>query len=411
MKNQNTIVKTWLALAAALIWSVTASAQAFQLDHYLSYDIKTTSSISHSIKLKDQFIDWTDFRVNKPMKLLNPAVKRHNNQVYGITNPQLHYTAYRLEGQDLSIIAPVIVSNQFGQFILEQFRADRLLVPTRKINFTPFDDADRIDAQGFDISEDHYLCYEIPPITIATDSGFLKDQFRGRSFGNLVAKRFCNPVAKAHDGRVSEIINDIPDNHLMCFELDKTRILRVVALFNQFGAKKALVVRDDELCVPSIKMRLPELCVGSTPDNDGVCNGMCPTPSDICLPDEASGACDCFPNQPELCEDTTPDADGMCNGICDNPDDVCLPSLTSDFCQCIPTTPRICTDTLPDPNEQCNGLCPDGEVCVVSPDLSCECQPQILPCGVMPDGQCGGLCPDNLICRAIAGTDICECLQ
>lgn len=47
-------------------------------DQYLSYDIKTASLRSHKVKLRDQFISWSDFVVGKPIQLLNPTLTALN---------------------------------------------------------------------------------------------------------------------------------------------------------------------------------------------------------------------------------------------------------------------------------------------------------------------------------------------
>lgn len=384
----------------------------FEPDHYLSYDILTISLHKHHISLQDQFIDWTDFTVRKPIKLLNPVAKRHNGQVHGIKDPKLHYTAYELNyPNDISIDEKVLVINQFGEFILEKFRPDRLLTPTYKRELTMLNENDAFDPMHHSDAYDHYLCYEIPPITIETGAGFLKDQFRSRPFDKLVAKRFCNPAAKKHKDKVYDIAHDDPTNHLMCFEIDSLRIFRVVALLNQFGVKKAIVTKDDELCVPSFKTKLADECMGSKPGDDGMCNGICPNPADTCLPDPAGQRCDCF-SQPIPCTEDTWSDDGVCNGYCPDPTQACLPDFTTEGCYCAPQEPQNCFDTIPGDDGTCNGLCPAGEICVSNPDQKCECRPEHTPCGFNADGSCGGLCPiDAPFCDIIPGTNECGCFN
>lgn len=341
------------------------STELFEPDHYISYDIQTARSQRHHIKLRDQFIDWTAFAVGKPIKLLNPTLKRHNNQVFEIKNPALHYTGYELEyAHDIHISANVLVVNQFGSFFLDEFRPDRLLTPAQKRHLTP------LATDNEAIIADHYLCYEIPPFEVTTEFGFLKDQFRSKEFQNLVARRFCNPAAKLHNDKVYDIVNDVSSNHLMCFEMDKERIHHIVDLLDQFGIKKAFVHRDDELCVPSYKIELPDDCEGSAPNDDGICNGLCPHPNDICRPDS-----------------------------------------TNQHCACFRTEPLPCSSTFPDNNGQCDGQCPEGEICVNHSGEKCECRPLATPCGITPDGQCGGSCTGtDEVCSFIPGTDICRCL-
>jgi hypothetical protein len=358
----------YINIALAMFYSFTGFA--FDPDHYISYDIKTTSSTSHKIRLKDQFIDWTNFRVRNAIKLLNPTLKRHNNQVFEIKNPRLHYTAYKLDyRQAITINKHVEVTNQFGTFKLETFRPDRLLTPSLKRNLSLLASQEARPPQA-----DHYLCYEIPPVTITTDFGFLRDQFRRRSFENtLIATRFCNPVAKIHDNRTYPILNDDEANHLMCFQLERERLFRIVAILNQFGVKKALVTRDDELCVPSVKRDVVIECLGSLPDEDGICNGLCPNPNDVCRPSATNNECTCVQDPVELCIDSIPDPDGVCGGLCVDPNDSCLPSTTGDFCSCVPQVD--------------------------------------FPCSLNADGQCGGFCQDPAqVCTIIPGSTNCACI-
>ncbi len=384
------------------IFSLTTNA--FEPDHYLSYRIKSAAIRSNKIRLQDQFIDWTDFVVSKPSQLLNPTLKRHDNKVHEIKNPRLHYADYRLRyEQDINVSANVIAINQFGTFNLKEFRPHSVLVPTEKRTFSWFGD----DAK--DVPGDHYLCYAIPPITVENEFGFLKDQFRSRVFEKLTATRFCNPAAKIHDGKRYDIENKEEENHLMCFDIGPRRILKVVQLLNQFGNKKALVVRDHELCVPTIKIHLPTECKGSFPDEQGVCNGDCPNPTDTCQP-TATGPCECRPAQPVPCSDSTPDGEGMCNGECTAPNTVCLPDSTLTKCNCVPDLPLECADTLPNADGVCGGFCPSGENCVVNADDRCECQPEVRLCGRQDDGQCGGECPTAAdVCVNNPLNDECFC--
>lgn len=265
----------------------------FVPDHYLSYDVHTVSLHRHHISLKDRFIDWTDFVVQKPFKLLNPTVKRHNGAVYDIRDPKLHYAAYELDfDQDLFVDEKVLVINQFGQFEIDAFKVNHILVPTHKKELAAAFDDKLSDAHHRD-QADHYLCYEIPPVELDLQSGFLKDQFRSRSFGKMTARHFCNPVAKKHNDRVFDIVHNDSTNHIMCFEIERESIWKAVELINQFGEKKVLVTHDDELCVPSASINIPRECSQGQPSDGGMCNGYCDDPTLTCLPDTSGGGCYC----------------------------------------------------------------------------------------------------------------------
>lgn len=348
------------------------ATQIFEPDHYLSYDVQAAPHSPVRVTLRDQFIGPKDFIVEKPIKLLNPTLKRHNNQVFEIKYPKLHYTSYQLKPlEDVVINSTVLVFNQFGQFIFNEFRPSRLLAPTRKI-LTPLSGNPAEDLKPrHTLLADHYLCYDVLPQTVTTQFGYLRDQFRARTFENLIVRRLCNPVAKRHANRDFDIIHNNETNHLLCFELPKKRILKFASLVDQFGAKGAVFLNDDELCVPSIKFKLSGgECEGSLPDFDGQCNGSCPTPSQICLPDPATQLCRCADEVPSQCVDTTPGSDGQCNGECP-PNQLCVADLTND---------------------------------------SCQCQEILEPCAISADGICGGSCPAGEICINIPGANDCDCV-
>jgi hypothetical protein len=369
-----------VATVISLLLSFSSSAdnslvprQIFEPDHYLSYDVKAGPHTVETVTLKDQFIGPVDFIVEKPIKLLNPTLKRHNNVVVDIKYPRLHYTSYQISPiQDLQVNATVLVYNQFGQFVFDQFRPSRLLAPTRKVITPTF--TNPTDKPGADaaLQADHYLCYDIPRQTVATSFGYLKDQFRSRGFENLIATRLCNPVTKVHGEKVFQIVHQNEMNHLLCFELSKKTIFKMAALVDQFGTKGAVAFNDDELCVPSIKIKLSsDQCEGSLPDFEGQCNGSCPDPTNVCLPDPASQVCRCRDGIPTQCVDNVPNPDGQCNGEC--PDNqVCIADLVNDTCQCREIT-NGCTLSA---DGQCGGACPAGEICIAVPGANeCDCIP------------------------------------
>jgi len=349
-------------------------AQIFEPDHYISYDIQAAPHSAALVTLKDQFIGPVDFIVEKPIKLLNPTLKRHNNQVFEIKFPRLHYTAYQLRPlQDVAINASVLVFNQFGQFFFNEFRPTRLLAPTRKI-LTPISDNPNDHLlPNLTLLADHYLCYDVIPQTVTTEFGYLKDQFRSRVFENLIVKRLCNPVAKRHGNQSFDIVHNSEMNHLVCFEMPKKRILKIAALVDQFGTKGAVALNDDELCVPSVKFKLSsEKCDGSFPNFEGQCNGSCPIAGQICLPNSITQLCQCSDGIPTQCIDTLPNSDGQCNGECP-PNQTCVADLTNDSCQCREVV-DLCAITA---DGICGGSCPVGETCINVPGTNeCDCVPQ-----------------------------------
>jgi hypothetical protein len=293
-------------LAVLLCVSVHSALQAqnlpFSPDHYISYDVvqEPPGFVPVSVILQDQFIQAStfNFKVIKAIKILNPAKKIHANQTFNIQNTNLHYTAFQIQTiSPINITKKVNVTNQFGNFTLESFVPDRILVPTRKIHLGADRIADLQAQNGLGAAPpatnipagDHYLCYAITA-QLSQNPGAvaLQDQFRTRTIDALVPKHLCNPVAKTHKGKLSPILNNDSSNHLMCFALPKLTILnKRVGYLNQFGGKTLRVTNDDELCVPSTKVE-----VTSCGFSDGECGGSCPD-GEFCG-DIGDNLCECL---------------------------------------------------------------------------------------------------------------------
>lgn len=352
-----------IALAITMAVSSSLGATSFAPDHYVSYDIKAGPFNATLVTLTDQFINAVNFMVIRPIKLLNPAVKTHAGTTSTIQNQNLHYTAYQIATRSLpKIHKKVTISNQFGTFTLDSFAPSRLLVPTSKTEVTLSSDGISAIPVG-----DHYLCYDIKPQTLSpVQFGFLTDQFRNRAFDVVKASRICNPVHKVHGAVDYPILNDFDTNHLMCFDLKKIRVRRVVDLSDQFGDKRGLVLNDDELCLPSTKNPITnDQCEGALPDNQGVCSGLCPNVNDSCLPDPTTGFCACV-SAPSSCSGSA-GANGVCNGDCSDATKICVPNSTTQVCECH----TICGSAA---TPECSGDCPVGSQCgLAAGGGSCIC--------------------------------------
>ena len=124
-------------------------------DPFLSYQIKKSRGEppfeSRNVFLADRFGEG-EFRVRKPVALLNPA----DVDGEGITDPETHLISYRIRGPRFDLPENVSVEDRFGQHLLKLKRANRLLVPASK-NLSAPPDAPVIA----DIDLDHFLCYPV----------------------------------------------------------------------------------------------------------------------------------------------------------------------------------------------------------------------------------------------------------
>jgi len=118
-------------------------------DHFLSYQIKHKAEVF----LADQFIQGF-FRIGEPERLLNPADKDGG----GIFDPDTHLVSYKVKGPEFDEVEDVLVENQFGQFVVDVKKPDRLLVPAAKSQDGPFSPRPP-DNSAHDV--DHFLCYQI----------------------------------------------------------------------------------------------------------------------------------------------------------------------------------------------------------------------------------------------------------
>lgn len=381
--------QTILSMTLALV-SSSAMAQSV-LDHYLSYDIEAFHFSRDKVFLSDQFMN-SGFVVGRPTRLLNPTVKRHNDQVFPINNKKLHYTGYKIRPVDeIKIDKSVIVFNQFGIFTLNKFEPTLLLAPSIKREILIGNEI--IDEEEALIKADHYLCYDIEDQEVPYQFGFLKDQFGGRDFGKLIAKRLCNPVTKEHDGKVYDIIDNSIYNHLMCFEIEQESIFRLVTLRDQFSKKLAWVYQSNEVCVPSTKIEVPNNPCSF--DDAGVCGGECDNGL-VCGIDTAN-MCSCIPEVIE-CGFL---ADGTCGGAC--PENLnCEFDAASESCQCLQPTQQCGFDA----DGVCGGVCDDGATCVQNENNECSCV--VISCERNDEGICGGVCPDQELC--LDTENGCQCV-
>ena len=254
-------------------------------DHFFGYQIGRSRhgpklKIERDVLLEDQFGE-KKVRVKRLVGLYNPADKNSE----GICQQEVHLKAYTIrtyrhhdrEHDDHHDYTPlhggggshkgddddddddrprrrlknIRVVNQFGTFIVDIKKPERLLVPASKGHDGPAPDLGTHDV-------DHFLCYRVKrsrgaPRFPSHINASVVDQFDQPKTYRLRTRniRLCNPVDKNGEG----IKN--PEAHLMCFQVKGSpRHERVKGLFvnDQFGLHKVDTRKERELCVPSIKI-------------------------------------------------------------------------------------------------------------------------------------------------------------
>ena len=99
---------------------------------------------------------------------------------------------------------------------------------------------------------DHFKCYEALQPTFRQRTVGTRDQFGQRRARVLRTRQLCNPVSK-NGGRILQ-----PRAHLVCYETRDTGNAtppRTVLVTNQFGQRKLTTTRPNRLCVPSLKRK------------------------------------------------------------------------------------------------------------------------------------------------------------
>jgi hypothetical protein len=208
------------------------------LDHFQCYRLVRTPGLAVAgVGLRDQFGSITPV-IGSARQLCNPVAKMHGAEITPVGNPDDHLVFYRAFSRQPR--RTVQVSNQFGSQTLSLGNGVLLAAPARKHPHAP-------PSPGLD----HYYCYRasgVRPKAVVD----LMDQFQTAAdvaLGRPVL--FCNPVAKAHGGAISEI-ND-PAAHLVCYGLRPRRFQATRAIEDQFSPGVSVRVREAQrLCVPSL---------------------------------------------------------------------------------------------------------------------------------------------------------------
>jgi len=212
-------------------------------DHYKVYRLlEPGPSALRTVTLRDQF--GVSTHLTRAFEFFATPVEKDNFPLFDIVT---HYDWWRISPQPFG--AHVLVTNQFG--VEQQLRvrdAEFLLLPSIKF-------PDPAQPQPLP-NKNHYQCYDADgaapvPSRVVT----LRDQF---GFNQAIVdsvRFFCNPVDKVvEDGTIYPIVD--PKAHLVCYQITTTPpnvpTFGIVAK-DQFGFWTYQLVREEYLCVPSLK--------------------------------------------------------------------------------------------------------------------------------------------------------------
>jgi hypothetical protein len=197
-------------------------------DHYVCYvATDLTANDPAPVVLRDQF-ESGQFDPGKADRLCSPAQKNDEP----VHDSATYLKRYPLTGAPFTP-KNVLVTDQFGQYLIGVTGPRFLLVPTSR------DDPDPPDpgAPGFE----HYKCY------VFNKQPTVQDQFQTRTVA-VVAWSLCNPAQKD-----DEEVRD-PNRHLLCYQISgPAPTPNEVDTMNQFGTERLRLGIQRQFCLPSTK--------------------------------------------------------------------------------------------------------------------------------------------------------------
>jgi hypothetical protein len=201
-------------------------------DHYVCYAATSlTGTDPGPVSLRDQF-ESGQFDPGKADRLCSPAQKNDEP----VHDSATYLKRYPLSGAPFPP-KTVLLSNQFGQFLVEVTGPRFLLVPASRGTPDPPDPA----APGFE----HYKCY------VFNKQPTVVDQFGTRPV-SVVAWTLCNPAQKN-----GEEVRD-PNRHLLCYQISGSAPPpNEVATVDQFGPDLLRLGVPRQFCEPSQKEAQP----------------------------------------------------------------------------------------------------------------------------------------------------------
>jgi hypothetical protein len=239
------------------------------LDHFICYQVTSFVGapgfvIPPRVKLKNQFSAAAFVPTFGPVnRHCNPALKvvttPAGQKQYPPQSPSWHLLCFAITATQNPNTHTVMVSDQFGQGMLQTGPPQRFCLPSLKSLQSP----PVFNPPGpTEIQPDHFTCY---PVTLQSGSftppGTVQvaDQFSSALTTVQVTRpnSLCVPTKKvvfdaAGVKTVTKITNAVA--HLLCFNITQTPLFTgTVWDQNQFGVGAMTVVKTASLCVPSFK--------------------------------------------------------------------------------------------------------------------------------------------------------------
>ena len=218
------------------------------LEHFECYTVPQSNLGTVGVQLKDQF-GSRDAKVKRGGggELCNPVRK---NKEPKVRNTHDHLRCY-LTDSAAAVDRTVLLRNQFGPFSGRVLAPTTLCVPSTKQE-VPTGPPPQPAKQSFAI--DHFQCYKLQANgNYAARTLDLRDQFGTRTVTVKAPSRLCAPVAKNGKAIKHRV------RHLVCYKpTPQAKVSKRVSVHNQFGGELYKTVAVGRVCVPTLKLPLPQ---------------------------------------------------------------------------------------------------------------------------------------------------------
>ena len=211
-------------------------------DHFQCYETHRSSINLPGVSVADQFGPST-VTLKRNKRLCAPADK--NGEDPTAPSHPGHHTFYTIKQTTpkFAKVRGVTLSNQFGTFVFDVTKPDRLLVPTAKsLTGIP---------PSLGVPMNHFKCYRVAGVKFRAFGLQIEDQFGSLTVDIKKPTHLCVAANKNNEGVVDAT------SHLMCYQ-DRIASGAVMhpqpaQIFtnNQFGTDVYPIFGPRDFCVPS----------------------------------------------------------------------------------------------------------------------------------------------------------------
>jgi hypothetical protein len=272
LRSRSSLILSAMILFAAAVPAVVSAASGpagaapVTVDHFQCYTANAVSTAAApafpltppAVFLKNSFAPAGFLAATTPLQMhCNPTQKTLvTGAVTPITNRDAHLECWGLKPNASAPLPPLtLFHNQFGNGALLATAIRSLCLPSWKDENSPANFPPPTAPPGLD----HYVCYTVvhpagTPAFTRPATVNLVDQFWTHDTKVGAPNLMCAPSKKILDPAAAPPNLQNPKQYLVCFATPASTafVPRSVFAKNQFGVGEVKVLRNTELCVPSI---------------------------------------------------------------------------------------------------------------------------------------------------------------